>query len=521
MITLYWLCAVLAFAFSHTSYAFAVTGLQGGVNASTGERPIRQEISTFQYAGAAFDLYILALQQFVQQDQADPFSFYQIAELAQQIASTYPESSKATYQSAASTLRIPYWDWALDTNMPDVTNQPMININTPNGSQFIANPLYNYTFHPLPSPPDFPNVKQGKYPNTVRYPDDEGRSQPSLANAALNRNAGGIRATLYNLLTSVQTYAAFSNTGSNDGRTNSYNNLENLHNAIHILVGGNLGHMQYISLSSFDPVFFLHHANVDRLFAMWQAVYADTYLTAQVDVAGTYTNAPGASEDVTTALTPFHLDDSGTFHTSNTTRSTRAFGYTYPELLDWNISPNLLAYDVRGHINNLYGPKIVASKRRSEAQLTVAEMSHDYSINVVVNGGMYVRFFLGSIPQQENLWSTASSLVGSHIINGPSRGLVFGQIALTPKLTTYNLPTLGPETVIPLVQETLKYRVQSFGGRSVDVNVVPSLKFAVVSRNVTHLGPNEFPAYGPLVTYTDATKFLGPHGLQEGESMPA
>ena len=39
--------------------------------------------------------------------------------------------------------------------------------------------------------------------------------------------------------------------------------------------------------------------NVDRLFAMWQAVYADTYLTAQVDVAGTYTNAPGASEDVT------------------------------------------------------------------------------------------------------------------------------------------------------------------------------------------------------------------------------
>ena len=32
---------------------------------------------------------------------------------------------------------------------------------------------------------------------------------------------------------------------------------------------------------------------------MWQAVYADTYLTAQVDVAGTYTNAPGASEDVT------------------------------------------------------------------------------------------------------------------------------------------------------------------------------------------------------------------------------
>ena len=79
MLALYWLCTVLAFAFSPTSYAFAITGLQGGVNAATGERPIRQEISVFQYAGPAFDLYILALQQLVQRDQADQFSYYQIA----------------------------------------------------------------------------------------------------------------------------------------------------------------------------------------------------------------------------------------------------------------------------------------------------------------------------------------------------------------------------------------------------------------------------------------------------------
>ena len=45
--------------------------------------------------------------------------------------------------------------------MPDVLNQPLININTPNGSQIVDNPLYNYTFHPLPSQPDFPNVKVG------------------------------------------------------------------------------------------------------------------------------------------------------------------------------------------------------------------------------------------------------------------------------------------------------------------------------------------------------------------------
>lgn len=40
--------------------------------------------------------------------------------------------------------------------MPDVTNQPTIAINTPTGPQSISNPLYNYTFHPQPSAPDFP-----------------------------------------------------------------------------------------------------------------------------------------------------------------------------------------------------------------------------------------------------------------------------------------------------------------------------------------------------------------------------
>lgn len=96
-----------------------------------------------------------------------------------------------------------------------------------------------------------------------------------------------------------------------------------------------------------------------------------------------------ASDTLNAALTPFHSDDSGGFFNSNTSRSTRAFGYTYPELLDWNMDPSTLAFDVRGHINDLYGPTTTASKhaqRRSESRLTVAEMTHDYAINVVVNG---------------------------------------------------------------------------------------------------------------------------------------
>ena len=40
----------------------------------------------------------------------------------------------------------------------------------------------------------------------------------------------------------------------------------NLHNAVHIYIGG---HMQAVPAASNDPIFFLHHANVDRIFEAW------------------------------------------------------------------------------------------------------------------------------------------------------------------------------------------------------------------------------------------------------------
>jgi len=61
------------------STSYAITGPQGGVDAVTGQRPLRQEISSFQHAGPVFDLYILAFQAFVQQDQTELLSYYQVA----------------------------------------------------------------------------------------------------------------------------------------------------------------------------------------------------------------------------------------------------------------------------------------------------------------------------------------------------------------------------------------------------------------------------------------------------------
>lgn len=49
--------------------------------------------------------------------------------------------------------------------------------------------------------------------------------------------------------------------------------LEIAHNAIHSWIGGrkerSLAHLHY---ASYDPLFYIHHSNTDRLFALWQAL---------------------------------------------------------------------------------------------------------------------------------------------------------------------------------------------------------------------------------------------------------
>ena len=59
--------------------AVAITGSQGGVNDVTGQRPSRQDITMFKDSGPAFDLYILSLQRFQQQNQSTLSSYYQVA----------------------------------------------------------------------------------------------------------------------------------------------------------------------------------------------------------------------------------------------------------------------------------------------------------------------------------------------------------------------------------------------------------------------------------------------------------
>ncbi|MDB4539256.1 tyrosinase family protein [Saprospiraceae bacterium] len=47
------------------------------------------------------------------------------------------------------------------------------------------------------------------------------------------------------------------------------NELENAHNGIHGGTGGNMGS---VATAAYDPIFWLHHCNIDRLWARWQVL---------------------------------------------------------------------------------------------------------------------------------------------------------------------------------------------------------------------------------------------------------
>lgn len=63
------------------------------------------------------------------------------------IANEYTDPGlKQRFQTAAAKFRVPYWDWALDSTLPDIiARQAKVTVLTPQGQNTeIPNPLYSY-----------------------------------------------------------------------------------------------------------------------------------------------------------------------------------------------------------------------------------------------------------------------------------------------------------------------------------------------------------------------------------------
>jgi tyrosinase len=265
--------------------------------------------------------------------------------------------------------------------------------------------------------------------------------------------------------------------------------LESVHDTIHNTVGSD-GHMSMLAYSSFDPIFWLHHANVDRMFAMWQALNPDSYVTKMENPYATFTYEGGFTADEKTNLTPFHRNDAGRFWTSEDIRDTNVFAYTYPELVDLGDKGK---EKLTARVKALYGPDAMPQKRSMEedgVQLTKRDSARiagapnfsgkrQYIANIKVHkfgldGSFSVYVFLGDdCGNDAKAWMTESSFVGSvgmlsqagvaaadtQKLNQVANGAVPLTAALEAKVRVGELESMHEEVVAKYLQERLGWRI--------------------------------------------------------------
>jgi tyrosinase len=141
-----------------------------------------------------------------------------------------------TLRAQGADVTLPWWDWTADRAIPSAYSRARVD-----GKK---NPLHSAKVDPAA-------LSQGarsgdvKAPNTVRFPGQAG--SPPLPSAA-----------------DVQQVLALGDF------LDFTNQLEQLHNDVHVWVGGDRGHMADIPFAAFDPIFWAHHAMIDRIWRLWQ-----------------------------------------------------------------------------------------------------------------------------------------------------------------------------------------------------------------------------------------------------------
>lgn len=57
--------------------------------------------------------------------------------------------------------------------------------------------------------------------------------------------------------------------------------------------------------TAFDPFFFIHHSQTDRLLSLWMAMHPDAWVTASKENKGTWTIKAGGAVSATTRMYSF------------------------------------------------------------------------------------------------------------------------------------------------------------------------------------------------------------------------
>ncbi|CAK1367039.1 Tyrosinase [Cercospora beticola] len=361
---------------------------------------------------------------------------------ALEIANSFDGAFGDRMKAAAQALRAPFWDWAANpdqgsTALPPFISGQQVTIEGPNGQETVDNPLYSYHFT---DSSDMEFSVFVDWPDTFRWPNSnnqDAHSQEQQAVDAFSNLNGNLQDQVYQLLTQCKSYLGFATDASGDQRC--ANSLEGIHNTIHTNVGGpgsngvSGGHMTFLPLAAFDPIFFLHHCNVDRLFTLWQTANPSTYGASQVAPHSTWTIAQGSNQDANSPLMPFRKAADQYWTTNDVRDFAATFAYTYPEFIVGDGQRNTIV----NYINQLYGssPSLTASALSARAEPVNGSNTEGG------NGGRGLEAPQGYGGSSSSSSSPASSQTGGSG-SGSGIGIGIGPISISIGLP-WNKPTGG------------------------------------------------------------------------------
>ncbi|KAK1836674.1 hypothetical protein QBC39DRAFT_56270 [Podospora conica] len=536
----YW--AVVLFSWQATAQQATpvpVVGVQTGIDPRTGQRPARQNINDlYLLGGPQWDLYILALAALQDANEEDELSYFGISGIhgtphrawngveqvpggldggycphqdilfptwhrayvllfeqtlvshAVRIAKLYPSNRSPTYQAAAQVLRQPFWDWASQPMLPVAVTLAHVTVTGPEGPVTIHNPLYNYRFQRKS------DVKKLGFEQniTLRCPvtETDNTNNATASDQKMVQIASSLKTQVWDVFVRSKTFEQMT-FDSKEGPS-----FENPHGSVHNEVGCGMT-MGNIDRSAFDPLFMLHHCNVDRLVALWQAINPRSPMfTTTHPSTGQFGTARGTNITADSPLKPFFSEEGG-FLTSNMMADIRKFGYTYPEIDDWSTTPENLESFVRSRISTLYGESssnldTAPTQRRgqrnrypppartrqyfvAEIQVNRSEIVRPSTINLVLEGVIVGRMSILEMPRT----GMASASV-------PLRDLVVGNKSVTD---------MAASEGITLLQQRLEMEIRLNDGSEISVDTVPSLELEIQGMTyVPSLSVDRFPQLG-------------------------
>jgi tyrosinase len=168
-----------------------------------------------------------------------------------------------------SSIAIPYWDWTADAAMPDPSVSPIWDENFLGGNgvesddwRVASGPFaFSKGNWPIPKGHDGPALRRqfGVWTPTLPTTEDLTVTMSETFYDTPNFNSSPFTLGFRNRLEGWVTQRG-------DSRIRTAGSQ--LHNRVHVWVGGSM----LLMTSPNDPVFFLHHCSVDKVWADWQVL---------------------------------------------------------------------------------------------------------------------------------------------------------------------------------------------------------------------------------------------------------